>query len=506
MTCKEKRKAKQDERDIKTAQEILSGQVKIHYERPPKPAQANRKGGCNNTEEENEYMVEQFVRLLSFILPAILELLSAIEDPRSPKKIKHSFATLMVYGIVIFLSHMSSRRAANRELAGDISFEHLREYIPQLETMPHADTLNRLLIAIDPEGIEKSYGEIILQFIRSGTFLKLNPSRALVVIDGTQKLSRNYCWDTNALGRNEGIPDKERYRAYTLESVLVLEDGTTMPLLTEILENEIYGKLDSKQKQDCEQKAFMRLTEKLMKLLGKGCVTVVLDGLYATGPVISRCEAYGWDYMIALKNGNLKTVWRDYEGLRKIEPENILEVQWGDRSQIYQWSNSLEYIYGNNHKKLSLNLVVCNESWLEMHPRSGGKPELKKSKYAWLSSEKLTPENVFKRCTKIARYRWRIENNFLIEKHQGYNYSHCYSYDWNAMKGYHYLMKIGHFLNVLITHSSLIKEYVTCLGIRGFIKKVWILLTGGIHNSRANSLIKVPKAKISFCMFKLIPG
>ncbi len=47
-------------------------------------------------------------------------------------------------------------------------------------------------------------------------------------------------------------------------------------------------------------------------------------------------------------------------------------------------------------------------------------------------------------------------NDLLIgfyKKRQGYNYEHCYAYDWNAMRGYHYLMRIGHLLNVLAAYS-----------------------------------------------------
>lgn len=45
------------------------------------------------------------------------------------------------------------------------------------------------------------------------------------------------------------------------------------------------------------------------------------------------------------------------------------------------------------------------------------------------------------RYTKIARYRWKTENNFLVEKHEGYYFVHCYSYDWQAMKGFHHWEK-----------------------------------------------------------------
>lgn len=125
---------------------------------------------------------------------------------------------------------------------------------------------------------------------------------------------------------------------------------------------------------------------------------------------------------------------------------------------------------GKKHKKLKLNVVLCYETWQEHHSQSTGEIEQKETRYAFISSTPLNKENVFGRCTKIGRYRWKIENNILTEKHQGYDYEHCYSYTWNAMEGYHYLMKIGRFLNVLAVNSELLADKVKALGIRGFIK------------------------------------
>jgi hypothetical protein len=58
-----------------------------------------------------------------------------------------------------------------------------------------------------------------------------------------------------------------------------------------------------------------------------------------------------------------------------------------------------------------------------------------------------------------------VENNILTEKHQGYEYEHCYSYIWNAMEGYHYLMKIGRFLNVMAANSEILNARVKKYGI-----------------------------------------
>ena len=66
----------------------------------------------------------------------------------------------------------------------------------------------------------------------------------------------------------------------------------------------------------------------------------------------------------------------------------------------------------------------------------------------------------------------------LAEKRQGYQYEHCFSYDWNAMKGYHYLMRIGRTINVLAQYSESLVWIFIEKGVRGFISFVREALTG----------------------------
>jgi hypothetical protein len=490
-------KATQDARRIKHMEAVLSGRVQITtYEEPKKKkSQANRKGGAAPTEEAEDKMMESYARCLRVLLPGIMAKLSQINDPRDSSKIKHSLPLLLLFGILIFLSHCGSRRAANRTIAHNSLLSLVETFVPGVKEMPHADTLARLLRDIDTDEIDVYYEEMIKNFLSSKQFKDIHSGRFLVAIDGTQKFSRKYKWDERTLSQNADDEDKQRHYVVALESVLILDNGMTLPIMTEILENresaqcalksqaELEGQPMTESigfsekpegsKQDCETNAFKRLSKRLAKLLGKGCVTLVLDGLYATGPVISICNNYGWDYMISLKRDSLKTVWDDFYGLRKIESDKTLLTQWGKRQQEYFWSNNIEYTYGKNHKRLSLNLVTCSEIWTEEHPRSGGKPKEMKSEYAWLSSKCLSKDNVFKLCTTIARSRWRIENSFRVAKHNGYNYSHCYSYDWNTMKGFHFLMKFAVFLNVLTAFSEDLSFFVKLEGQMGFVRTVW---------------------------------
>jgi hypothetical protein len=90
--------------------------------------------------------------------------------------------------------------------------------------------------------------------------------------------------------------------------------------------------------------------------------------------------------------------------------------------------------------------VICEESWEEIAPRTSAEVVKKTSRHAWLSDQPLHRNNVHSRCNLGARHRWGIETGFLVEKHHGYQYEHCFSYDWEAMRGYHYLMRLCHAL------------------------------------------------------------
>ncbi|KJR44363.1 hypothetical protein UF75_5253 [Desulfosporosinus sp. I2] len=166
-------------------------------------------------------------------------------------------------------------------------------------------------------------------------------------------------------------------------------------------------------------------------------------------------------------------------GLIRLTPENIIQRHCGGRNQVYRWINDVEYTYGNGRCKERLHVVVCEESW-EERSRITGKTALKSTRYVWISGKEITKTNVETRCLKIGRYRWKIENNFLVMKHQGYRYEHCFSYDWNAMVGFHHLMQIGRFINVLLAHSELLEKKVTELGITGVLAFIFKACTADV--------------------------
>ncbi|MCK7490971.1 MAG: hypothetical protein MZW92_03625 [Comamonadaceae bacterium] len=108
-----------------------------------------------------------------------------------------------------------------------------------------------------------------------------------------------------------------QYHVYVLEANLCFHNGMVIPLMSEFLD---YQQGDTEQsKQDCELRAFHRLAERIKKAFPRLPVMLLLDGLYPNGPVLARCAAYSWQFMIVLKDDSLPTVWTEYSALLKFK-------------------------------------------------------------------------------------------------------------------------------------------------------------------------------------------
>jgi len=449
-----------------------------------KAAIPNRKSTYETVEEEHharQDAVSEQVRVVRSKLPVLLKRLSAIKDPRNPKKIKYRHTVLMLYGLLSFVFQMASRRQANREMTYPMFTDNLKRLFPELDVdqLPHNDTLNRLLSRIDVEDIENSLMASVRSLIRKKKFFRyLVDKRYPIAIDGTQKCARDVLWSEHCLEREVGKGDDThmQYYVYVVEASLAFAGGMTIPLMSEFLS---YPEGDTgSTKQDCETKGFKRLAERLKREFSHLPIMLLLDGLYPNGPIMEICRRNKWDYMIVLQDKSLPGVWDEYEGLKKLEEKNQFSTTWGERRQNFTWINGIEYSYGDNGRKRQIvNLVVCEERWEEV-AKDSTQIVSKRSRHAWISGKPLDKWNLHERCNLAARHRWNIESGILVEKRHGYHYEHLFSYNWNAMKGYHYLMRIGHLINVLALYSERLAKTIRGLTMSGFIRFVRNTISG----------------------------
>ncbi|CEO90016.1 hypothetical protein [Syntrophaceticus schinkii] len=199
--------------------------------------------------------------------------------------------------------------------------------------------------------------------------------------------------------------------------------------------------------------------------------------------------------MIVLKDDSLPSVWEEVNGLMRLDTkrENYYERIWQGRQQTFRWVNDIDYEYGYRRAKiLKIHVVICKESWEEIELVTC-RGVTKTTRYAWISSDPIKKTNIHARSNLIARKRWLQENTILKEKDQGYHYEHIFSHNWNAMKGYHYLMHIGRMLNEMVLHSVCLTEHAKKVGFRRLIEKFRKnMIYNSLDTKRIRKLMKSP--------------
>lgn len=406
------------------------------------------------------------------LLPILIKQFAKIVDTRRAKSVKHQIAVVMLYGLFAFIFRLSSRREMNRELSGAVIFENLQKLFPELESIPHADTLARVLAKINVHDIEKTHVQLIYQLIRNKKFKKLLISGCLpVAIDGTQKLYRDgelhdLCWLSRKVGHEEsGL--KQQY-VYVLEANIVFKNGLTIPLLTEYLKTD-WSLLNTEEgKQECELIAFERLAKKLKCYFPRLKIMILGDALFATQTVLDMLSNYQWEHMIQFSKNKNKRFAELLNTKRKTAEIIPDQPYYRERHQQFYWYNDVMCGDGLTLKK---HLVSCLEEWNEVD-KSTGEMITKHSQHQWISSIKINIKNVHELCNLCARKIGLMEDSIHTEKHRGYHYEHAYSYNWNAMRGFHFLMRLAHAVNALSEFTKKLKKWIKEQGCSAILKLI----------------------------------
>lgn len=230
-------------------------------------------------------------------------------------------------------------------------------------------------------------------------------------------------------------------------------------------------------KQDCELKAFSRLAPELKKEFPQLRLCLSVDSLYACGRFFQICRDNDWAYVCVFKPNDLPTVWRDFQGLLPLCPENRLERTWGNGvHQVYRWVHDLSYV-DSEGRRWQFTAVQLDET-------VGGKT----TTFAWLTNLRVTAKTVEAIAIHGGRHRWKIENQgFNRQKNSGLNLQHLYSTDPDRLKAYYYLLQIAFILLQLLEQGSLLRHLAAEQGRTpwqwlGSLKNLALLLVESIRN------------------------
>ena len=238
--------------------------------------------------------------------------------------------------------------------------------------------------------------------------------------------------------------------------------------MTEYLyrENNILEQPDGKQ--DSETTAFERMAKRLKKYFPRLKIILFMDAMYATQPVMEILYKNRWEYIIRLPKNKLTNFAKRLDKNKSIRQSIPDQPAYRKREQEFYWENNVVYGY---EQQLKIHLVGCLERYFDVDKKTGEIVE-HFSEHAWISSIMVTIDNVHELFNLGARKKELIEDSINTEKNRSYHYKHAFSYNWNAIQGFHYLMRLGHAINALSEFTKKLKRYIKELGCSATLKLI----------------------------------
>ena len=436
---------------------------------------------------------EALIKTIQHFVPELCPAMAQVGDRRDPTRIVYPIEEELLVGILMFIVKTNSRRNIKYKLGTSPVFVKNiqcigKHFYPKKNSFPdsllHGDTLNYGLKGVPPQDLHALRVLLINSLVRKRCLegFRLLNTTYTISVDGTGCLTfaTRHC-DHCLTKTHEG---KTLYYYHpVLEAKLTLGNVFAFSIATEFIENES----QNVSKQDCELKAFYRLTQRLKADFPQLPICLLLDGLYAAEPVFKICEQNRWRYLITFKEGSMPATFKEYEALKKLAPgqeTTLLHPQQGWQ-RTYRWVNEIDY---EGH---TLNVLECAEQWKN---DSG-----KNKRFVYLSSFLIEDKNA-PTLTQGGRNRWTIENSFNMQKNGGYGLEHAFSKSNVAMKNFYILMQIAHTFNQLMEKGSLLRERIrlTMGSLSVFSQKMWAALTETLIDANRLRRILAQRVQIRF--------
>lgn len=405
--------------------------------------------------------------------------MNEVKDPRSFPT--YSTANLLCQCLLLFLSQESSRNSLNNRVQhGPFYKENFCRLFKGM-SWAHFDTVDDFLRQIKMEDVEKIKTRMVKLLIEKKR-LSAFYGFYLIAVDATGITTYDEDPEGKLLHRTSAS-GKKTYLNIMLEAKIVTPEGLNISIASEPLSNE---ETSAYKKQDCELKAFTRLSKKLKEMFPRLNICMLMDALYANNTVFNICKKQQWKYIVTLKDGNLLNLQNeitDTEEARRIRFERSVIK---NKSKKECGSISYQCIEDLTHKENYFSWIECKYP-PEINAKSG--EEFPGKRFVYLTNFSLKEMDVSQKAGFIAkiaeagRLRWKIENEgFNTQKNHGYHLHHKISRSSvETLHVYYIMLQIAHLINQLVIHSKgvvALREKFPKLSIR----YLWERLRGFLEN------------------------
>jgi len=434
-------------------------------------------------------LVYQLRKIMHHFFPDLFIWLREIEDFR--RKSEYELAELITACIAMYLFKNDSRNAFNN-LRKEAKFKINYERLFNLK-LPHPDTVENILRRLPNDVLEQLKDKMIAALLDKKSLHKYRYQGQwfTVAIDGTGVVSfdEKHCEQCLHSTSKKG---KTSYFHTVLEAKLVTSNGFAISLATEWIENP----LTEYDKQDCERKAFTRLSDKIKEKYPRLPICLLADGLYPYQGFFETCDINNWVFIATFKDGLLPSVWKKIEELLPLLPDNQIgeKIRQGKHqtNRHYRWINNIDY---SGYK---LNWIECVEIIETNADEVGNK--FKQTRFSQITNIIPCNETIIDLIT-TGRMRWKIENEgFNQQKNGGYKMQHKFARkSYRAMKNYYQCLQIANMINQLMILST---EFQSQLKSKTSIKHLWWCMKGeliwGEIDQFINSVVKICKTQVRF--------
>lgn len=258
------------------------------------------------------------INIIKQYFPCLTEKFDKLTDVRHQSYVEYSMKVIMIVRLLALICGLKSMRELTNTFNTEETIKNIEEVLGiRLEELPHYDTINNVFKTVDIIELRKIQKYMVTKLIRSKMFDKYRYKDKYfqIVIDGTGLTSfkQRHCKHCLKRIHNKGQEDEYTiYYHYVLEAKLVVGE-LVISIDTEFVENE----KEDVEKQDCEMRAFHRMAERLKNEYPKLPIIISGDSLYECEPVIKKCKANNWEYILRLKKDRLKSLRRRNRRIRE---------------------------------------------------------------------------------------------------------------------------------------------------------------------------------------------
>lgn len=404
---------------------------------------------CKSTTaaEKGKIILSGIKKVINAHFPELFDSFNNLTDRRKRKE--YSMTEVLTGALFMYIFKEASRNAFNNDRRENCFRKIFFKYFGF--RLPQGDTTDDVLRDLPPGELEILKANLVSGLIGQKILRKFRflGKSYLVAVDGTgiSTFEQRHCDHCLTKTSKSGVVT---YFHYVLEAKIVTSTGLAISLASEFIDNTPGRDYE---KQDCEQKAFVRLAAKIKKHFPRLPVCILGDGLYPNNTVIDICAKNNWQFIITLKDGNLKSFQQEVNLLKAtMRKQSVCRADKTSRTTTqYAYLNDIEY------SGRYFSWVECNETIVNIKDKTSSQ-----QRFVYITNVPQNQQNVIE-TGDSGRLRWKIENEgFNAQKNLGYSMKHKFSRkSYNAMQVYYLLLQIAHMINQLVERSKQVVDILT---------------------------------------------